>query len=111
MNTDGQSIVAKDAKDGIESKSSCQRQKRGVKGTSCPQYYKVAFNGSVFPGYKIELFCDYSKKTTCKSQCVQQKRVIDIPRLKFLGIRIVKDNPVYYFQEFVEEDNAFCLCN
>ena len=107
MNTNDQSIVAKD---GIESQSSCQRHKRDVKENKCPQYYKVTLNGSVFPGHKIELFCDYSKKITCRSQCVQKKRPIDIPRLKFLGIRMVKNNPVYYFQEFFEEDYAFCLC-
>jgi len=108
VNSDNESSTAKDS---IEYQSRCQRQRRSIKEPNCPQYYKATFNDTMFPGHKIELFCDRSKKQTCKFSCIQKLMTPDIPRLTFLGMKMNGDNPVYYYQRTAEKHHAVCLCN
>ena len=107
MNADSQSLIADDH---IKSHMGYHRYKRNARESACPYYFQVNFNDTVFPGHKIERFCDRSAKSTCGSYCKEELRFTETPRLKLLGMKMSGNKPVYYFQEFYEEETVVCKC-
>ena len=93
-----------------ESHIGCPRYRRSLWEQICPQYYRVSFNSTTIPGHKIELMCDSTKTGRCRGKCKQKLNTPDNPKLILLGMKMIGDTPTYYFKEFIENENASCLC-
>lgn len=89
--------------------SQCHRLRRASKRPPCPQYYNVTLSKYLLPSFQFHIICDRSKKSTCRSKCVEMKEV-DIPKLKLLGMKMKGNTPVYYYQKILDEATYSCLC-
>ena len=93
------------------SRNNCQRTKRSVQEEICPQNHRVTFDAFMYPGYKVEVFCDKIAKGRCISVCQERLTPFSEPRRKFLGAKMVNGVMKYYFKEMYNElFSAACIC-